>query len=136
MTTLSLAERRKAGTLKLGYCVPAFAMPSAGLFRVPNLARIQDMDVLANAKEAERLGFDSLWDVLRGASVDWALPMMVGGGEGRGFAMQLLLGPCRKPVNPTRAQRWGAHCFMYGGVPEDNNKGKTRECRPEELETG
>lgn len=57
----SLADRRKAGTLKLGYCVPAFAMPSAGLFRVPNLARIEDMDVLGNAREAERLGFDSLW---------------------------------------------------------------------------
>lgn len=61
MTTKTLAERRKSGTLKMGYCVPAFAMPSAGLFRVPNLARIQDMDVLGNAKEAERLGFDSLW---------------------------------------------------------------------------
>jgi alkanesulfonate monooxygenase SsuD/methylene tetrahydromethanopterin reductase-like flavin-dependent oxidoreductase (luciferase family) len=59
--TATLAERRAAGTLKMGYCVPAFAMPSAGLFRVPNLARIQDMDVLGNAKEAERLGFDSLW---------------------------------------------------------------------------
>lgn len=61
MTTTTLAERRTAGTLKMGYCVPAFAMPSTGLFRVPNLARIQDMDVLGNAREAERLGFDSLW---------------------------------------------------------------------------
>lgn len=61
MSVPTLAERRKAGTLKLGYCVPAFAMPGAGLFRVPNLARIQDMDVLGNAREAERLGFDSLW---------------------------------------------------------------------------
>lgn len=61
MTAPTLADRRKAGTVKMGYCVPAFAMPSAGLFRVPNLARIQDMDVLGNAKEAERLGFDSLW---------------------------------------------------------------------------
>jgi len=61
VTTLSLAERRAADTMKMGYCVPAFAMPSAGLFRVPNLSRIQDMDVLGNAKEAERLGFDSLW---------------------------------------------------------------------------
>jgi alkanesulfonate monooxygenase SsuD/methylene tetrahydromethanopterin reductase-like flavin-dependent oxidoreductase (luciferase family) len=59
--TATLAERRAAGTLKMGYCVPAFAMPSAGLFRVPNLTRIQDMDVLGNAREAERLGFDSLW---------------------------------------------------------------------------
>jgi len=61
MTLPSLAERRQAGTLQLGYCVPAFAMPSAGLFRVPNLSRIEDMDVLGNAREAERLGFDSLW---------------------------------------------------------------------------
>jgi len=61
VTSPTLAERRAAGTLKLGYCVPAFAMPSTGLFRVPNLARIEDMDVLGNAKEAERLDFDSLW---------------------------------------------------------------------------
>jgi len=61
MNAPTLSDRRKAGTLKLGYCVPAFTMPGAGLFRVPNLARIGDMDVLANAKEAERLGFDSLW---------------------------------------------------------------------------
>jgi alkanesulfonate monooxygenase SsuD/methylene tetrahydromethanopterin reductase-like flavin-dependent oxidoreductase (luciferase family) len=61
VTSPTLAEHRAAGTMKMGYCVPAFAMPSAGLFRVPNLARIQDMDVLGNAKEAERLGFDSLW---------------------------------------------------------------------------
>jgi len=61
VTSPTLSERRAAGTMKMGYCVPAFAMPSAGLFRVPNLSRIQDMDVLGNAKEAERLGFDSLW---------------------------------------------------------------------------
>jgi alkanesulfonate monooxygenase SsuD/methylene tetrahydromethanopterin reductase-like flavin-dependent oxidoreductase (luciferase family) len=56
-----LAARLKAGTLKMGYCVPAFAMPGPGLFRVPNVARIEDFDVLGNAREAERLGFDSLW---------------------------------------------------------------------------
>jgi len=61
MTGPSLAERRKAGTVKMGYCVPAFAMPGPDLFRVPNVARIEDVDVLGNAKEAERLGFDSLW---------------------------------------------------------------------------
>jgi len=61
VTAPTLAERRAAGTVKLGYCVPAFAMPGPGLFRVPNLARIGDMDVLGNAREAERLGFDSLW---------------------------------------------------------------------------
>lgn len=61
MISADLAARRKAGTLKMGYCVPAFAMPSPGLFRVPNVARIEDVDVLGNAREAERLGFDSLW---------------------------------------------------------------------------
>ena len=61
MSSLPLAERRKAGTVKMGYCVPAFAMPGLDLFRVPNVARIEDVDVLANAREAERLGFDSLW---------------------------------------------------------------------------
>jgi alkanesulfonate monooxygenase SsuD/methylene tetrahydromethanopterin reductase-like flavin-dependent oxidoreductase (luciferase family) len=45
----------------MGYCVPAFAMPGPDLFRVPNVARIEDVDVLGNAREAERLGFDSLW---------------------------------------------------------------------------
>jgi alkanesulfonate monooxygenase SsuD/methylene tetrahydromethanopterin reductase-like flavin-dependent oxidoreductase (luciferase family) len=47
--------------VKMGYCVPAFAMPGPDLFRVPNVARIEDVDVLGNAREAERLGFDSLW---------------------------------------------------------------------------
>lgn len=61
MSADRLAERRKAGVVKMGYCVPAFAMPGPDLFRVPNVARIEDVDVLANAREAERLGFDSLW---------------------------------------------------------------------------
>ncbi|MDB5542123.1 MAG: hypothetical protein JWQ89_3850 [Devosia sp.] len=61
MISAELTERRKAGRLKLGYCVPAFAMPGPGLFRVPNVARIEEVDVLGNAREAERLGFDSLW---------------------------------------------------------------------------
>jgi alkanesulfonate monooxygenase SsuD/methylene tetrahydromethanopterin reductase-like flavin-dependent oxidoreductase (luciferase family) len=56
-----LAERRRNGRLKLGYCVPAFAMPGPDLFRVPNVARIENVDVLGNARTAERLGFDSLW---------------------------------------------------------------------------
>lgn len=61
MIAADLAARRQAGTLKMGYCVPAFAMPGPGLFRVPNVARIEAVDVLGNAREAERLGFDSLW---------------------------------------------------------------------------
>jgi len=61
MTADGLADRRRAGVVKMGYCVPAFAMPGPDLFRVPNVARIEDVDVLGNAREAERLGFDSLW---------------------------------------------------------------------------
>lgn len=56
-----LAARRAAGTIRMGYCVPAFAMPGPGLFRVPNVAHIEDVDVLGNAREAERAGFDSVW---------------------------------------------------------------------------
>jgi alkanesulfonate monooxygenase SsuD/methylene tetrahydromethanopterin reductase-like flavin-dependent oxidoreductase (luciferase family) len=47
--------------MKFGYCVPAFAMPGANLFRTPNVADIRDVDVLGAAREAERLGFDSVW---------------------------------------------------------------------------
>jgi len=47
--------------MKFGYCVPAFAMPGAGMFRTPNVADIRDVDVIGTAREAERLGFDSLW---------------------------------------------------------------------------
>lgn len=61
MIAAELAERRRNGRLKLGYCVPAFAMPGPDLFRVPNVARIENVDVLGNAQAAERLGFDSLW---------------------------------------------------------------------------
>jgi alkanesulfonate monooxygenase SsuD/methylene tetrahydromethanopterin reductase-like flavin-dependent oxidoreductase (luciferase family) len=56
-----LAARRGAGRLKFGNCVPAFAMPGPGLFRLPNVSRIEDVDVLAHARTAERLGFDSIW---------------------------------------------------------------------------
>lgn len=61
MSAESLVGRRKAGIVKMGYCVPAFAMPGPDLFRVPNVAHIEDVDVIGNAREAERLGFDSLW---------------------------------------------------------------------------
>ncbi len=47
--------------MKFGYCVPAFAMPGANMFRTPNVADIRDVDVVGLAREAERLGFDSLW---------------------------------------------------------------------------
>jgi alkanesulfonate monooxygenase SsuD/methylene tetrahydromethanopterin reductase-like flavin-dependent oxidoreductase (luciferase family) len=47
--------------LRFGYCVPAFAMPGPNLFRTPNVATLNGKDVLKTAKEAERLGFDSVW---------------------------------------------------------------------------
>jgi len=47
--------------MKFGYCVPAFAMPGANLFRTPNVADIRDVDVVGNARRAEELGFDSIW---------------------------------------------------------------------------
>ncbi|MDR3473700.1 MAG: LLM class flavin-dependent oxidoreductase [Devosia sp.] len=47
--------------MKLGYCVPAFAMPGADLFRTPNVADIRGVDVIGNARTAEELGFDSIW---------------------------------------------------------------------------
>lgn len=56
-----LAERRARGAMRMGYCVPAFAMPGPDLFRVPNLERLEDFDPLANAVAAESMGFDSLW---------------------------------------------------------------------------
>lgn len=56
-----LAARRARGGMLMGYCVPAFAWPGPDLFRVPNVAHIEDVDVLGNARAAEALGFDSLW---------------------------------------------------------------------------
>ena len=47
--------------MKFGFCVPAFAMPGANLFRTPNVADIRDVDVIGTAREAERPGFDSVW---------------------------------------------------------------------------
>lgn len=56
-----LADRRARGALRMGYCVPAFAMPGPDLFRVPNLERLEEFDPIANAVAAEAMGFDSLW---------------------------------------------------------------------------
>lgn len=46
---------------RFGYCVPIFAMPGGGLFRVPNLPRLQPAAVLASARLADALGYDSIW---------------------------------------------------------------------------
>ena len=47
--------------LRLGYCLPIFAAPGAGLFRTPSLPRLDVPAALATAELAERLGYDSLW---------------------------------------------------------------------------
>lgn len=47
--------------LRFGYCVPIFAAPGAGLFRTPNLPRLDARMALASAVQAEALGYDSLW---------------------------------------------------------------------------
>ncbi len=47
--------------VRFGYCLPIFANPSAGLFRTPNLDRVNARETLDLGKHAEDLGFDSLW---------------------------------------------------------------------------
>ncbi len=47
--------------VRFGYCLPIFANPSAGLFRTPNLERVNARETLDLGKLAEDLGFDSLW---------------------------------------------------------------------------
>lgn len=46
---------------QFGYCVPIFAAPGAALFRTPNYATLDPALTMALAREADRLGFDSLW---------------------------------------------------------------------------
>jgi alkanesulfonate monooxygenase SsuD/methylene tetrahydromethanopterin reductase-like flavin-dependent oxidoreductase (luciferase family) len=48
-------------SLKFGYCVPIFAAPGAALFRTPNYAALDTTTTMALAREADALGFDSLW---------------------------------------------------------------------------
>lgn len=48
-------------TTQFGYCVPIFAAPGAGLFRTPNYAALDPVLTIALAREADALGFDSLW---------------------------------------------------------------------------
>jgi alkanesulfonate monooxygenase SsuD/methylene tetrahydromethanopterin reductase-like flavin-dependent oxidoreductase (luciferase family) len=49
------------GDVRFGYCLPIFANPSAGLFRTPNLERVDARQTLALGVHADDLGFDSLW---------------------------------------------------------------------------
>jgi alkanesulfonate monooxygenase SsuD/methylene tetrahydromethanopterin reductase-like flavin-dependent oxidoreductase (luciferase family) len=46
---------------RFGYCVPIFALPGGGLFRVPNSARLDPQAALNSAQLADALGFDSIW---------------------------------------------------------------------------
>jgi alkanesulfonate monooxygenase SsuD/methylene tetrahydromethanopterin reductase-like flavin-dependent oxidoreductase (luciferase family) len=46
---------------RFGYCVPIFAWPGGGLFRVPNMARLEPQAALTTARLADALGFDSIW---------------------------------------------------------------------------
>lgn len=56
-----LADRRARAAMQIGYCVPAFAWPGPDLFRVPNVDHIENVDVIGNARIADRMGFDSIW---------------------------------------------------------------------------
>lgn len=47
--------------MRLGLCLPAFASPGAGLFRTPGFDRLDPAAVVELAREAEDLGFDSVW---------------------------------------------------------------------------
>jgi alkanesulfonate monooxygenase SsuD/methylene tetrahydromethanopterin reductase-like flavin-dependent oxidoreductase (luciferase family) len=47
--------------IQFGYCVPIFAWPGAGLFRVPNAATLDPGAALRTAVLADSLGYDSLW---------------------------------------------------------------------------
>lgn len=46
---------------RFGYCVPIFAMPGGGLFRVPNMPRLDPRAALATTQLADSLGYDSIW---------------------------------------------------------------------------
>ena len=50
-----------ARPVRFGYCVPIFAQPGGGLFRTPNLPKLDGPAAVRAAVEAETLGFDSLW---------------------------------------------------------------------------
>ena len=47
--------------LQFGYCVPIFAYPGAALFRTPNFPALDTATTMDLAREADALGFDSLW---------------------------------------------------------------------------
>jgi alkanesulfonate monooxygenase SsuD/methylene tetrahydromethanopterin reductase-like flavin-dependent oxidoreductase (luciferase family) len=57
----ALRQRRLRGGMQFGYCVPMFAWPGPRLFRTPNVEVVDAQEVIALGREAERIGFDSIW---------------------------------------------------------------------------
>src|SRR5690348_16319187 len=48
-------------SIQFGYCVPIFAWPGGGLFRTPNFPALDIKAALQTAKQADELGYDSIW---------------------------------------------------------------------------
>jgi alkanesulfonate monooxygenase SsuD/methylene tetrahydromethanopterin reductase-like flavin-dependent oxidoreductase (luciferase family) len=46
---------------RFGYCLPIFASPGQALFRTPNYTSLDATTTMALGRQAEALGFDSLW---------------------------------------------------------------------------
>lgn len=47
--------------VQFGFCVPIFACPGPYLFRTPNFPNIDPMAAMGLAKQADALGYDSIW---------------------------------------------------------------------------
>jgi alkanesulfonate monooxygenase SsuD/methylene tetrahydromethanopterin reductase-like flavin-dependent oxidoreductase (luciferase family) len=47
--------------VQFGFCVPIFAQPGGQLFRTPNFPALEPAAALALARQADALGYDSLW---------------------------------------------------------------------------
>src|SRR5689334_20108824 len=47
--------------VQFGFCVPIFAFPGVQLFRTPNYAALDAQATMQIARDADALGYDSLW---------------------------------------------------------------------------
>lgn len=47
--------------IQFGFCVPIFAWPGGRLFRTPNYPQLDVVSALGLARQADALGYDSLW---------------------------------------------------------------------------